>query len=414
MVFRSFLLFKKPIAARLFAVIYLSGTAQAQVMSEDDAVSLALQRPENLAVIEAPVEAAEGALTSARTWRNPVFSYEREGVDGLGGSAAEGAESFYSLQRDFDISGRRRLEKRSAGANVAAAKFGAVSARQRLKAEASRRFYDVVAAEAQLERLRILDERLEGLESQTDRRRRSGDASQYELERVRQEAFRMQPMLAQAETDLIAAKNRLGALIGSDALAAASAFEGDLIPPLPSAYGDRAGQTIPQVAQLGAAADAADLAARAAGRAAPDITLGAGVRTFGARGDDTGILLNLSVPLPLFDRNQGEHRAASARAREARARYRLQRDALEAERASLSDRAARLRASALIYRDGALASAGDLARIATASFNAGEISMFEALDALNAAADTEERAIDLARDAREAAIALKELSPETE
>lgn len=414
MTFRSFLLFKKPIAARLFAVIFLSGTAQAQVMSEDDAVSLALQRPENLAVIEAPVEAAEGALTSVRTWRNPVFNYEREGIDGLGGSATEGAESFYSLERDFDISGRRRLEKRSASANVTAAKLGAVSARQSLKAEASRRFYDVVAAEAQLERLRALGERLETLESQTDRRRRSGDASQYELERVRQEAFRMQPMLAQAETEMIAAKNRLGALIGPDALAAVSAFEGDLIPPLPSTPGGEAVETIPQIAELGAAADAADLAARAAGRAAPDITLGAGVRTFGERSDDTGILLNLSVPLPLFDRNQGEHRAASARAREARARYRLQRDALEAERASLGDRAARLRASALIYRDGALASAGDLARIATASFNAGEISVFEALDALNAAADTEERAIDLARDAREAAIALKELSPNTE
>ena len=59
-------------------------------------------------------------------------------------------------------------------------------------------------------------------------------------------------------------------------------------------------------------------------------------------------------------------------------------------------------------------SAGDLARIAAASFNAGEISVFEALDALNAAADTEERAIDLARDAREAAIALEELAPEME
>lgn len=406
--------FKKPIAARCFALLLVAGPAHAQTLTEDDVVRFAIERPENRAIIEAPIEAAAGELQNIKTWRNPVFSYEREGVDGLGGSGTEGVESSYSLEREFDVSGRRQLQRKSADASLTAARYGATSARQRLSAAASRRFYDVVAAEAELTRLTALGTSLEKLESQTEARTRSGDASRYDLERVRQEAFAVGPKIAEAETALVAAKKRLGALVGPKAMNEVSTFEGDLIPDEIAIGAAASGGAIPQVAALSAEADAADLAARAASRAVPDVTLGAGVRTFGEQSEETGILLNLSVPLPLFDRNQGEHRAASARAREARARYRLQRDALEAEREALADRAMRLRASALIYREGALASATELARIAGVSFNAGEISVFEALDALNAATETQALAITLARDAREAVIALKELSPETD
>ncbi|MFP4004953.1 MAG: hypothetical protein ACLFV8_14355, partial [Alphaproteobacteria bacterium] len=69
---------KKPIANRLSAALVLTafsaGAAHAETLTADAAARLALERPENAALLTADVAAARGDLVSARTWRNPVFS----------------------------------------------------------------------------------------------------------------------------------------------------------------------------------------------------------------------------------------------------------------------------------------------------------------------------------------------------
>ena len=92
--------------------------AMAQDLTADEAVRMAFENAENRALIESPVEAAQGQLEASQTWRNPVLAVEREGADGFGG---DGSETFVRVERDFDWSGRRALEARGAAADVEAA-----------------------------------------------------------------------------------------------------------------------------------------------------------------------------------------------------------------------------------------------------------------------------------------------------
>ena len=177
---------KKPIVNRFFMICgaLLANAAEAETLTAEEAERLALARPENAAIVSATLDAARGDLVAARTARNPVFQYEREGADGLGG---DGSENLFRLQRAFDLSGRRSLTRRAAGAEVSAAEHDAIDARAMLRADVSARFYDVLAADARHAAARSYGSQLADLEAATAARERAGDASRYDLGRVRQE-----------------------------------------------------------------------------------------------------------------------------------------------------------------------------------------------------------------------------------
>ncbi|MFP3942557.1 MAG: TolC family protein [Alphaproteobacteria bacterium] len=408
---------KKPIANRLSAALVLTafsaGAAHAETLTADAAARLALERPENAALLTADVAAARGDLVSARTWRNPVFSYQREGVDGLGG---DGTENFFSVEQEVDISGRRTLSRRAAGARLTAAEHGLVDARAALRAEALTRFYDVLAAEAKATAAKSYAADLATLEKAISARVREGDASKYDLERVRQETARAPALTARARADAFAARQSLGALIGPQTVPDSAGFKGKLLPPPPGPVEPLVAraQSAPKIAVLAAKAEAAGYDERAAGRIVPDIALGAGVKTIEGPVEETGVLLSATVPLPLFDRNQGAWMRRSAEARRAAANYALARDRIAADVTALANRVGQLRRAALNYENGALSSAPELARIARISYEAGEIGVLEAIDALRSAYEAELQITSLKRDARAAHIALQELLPETE
>ncbi|MFW6027393.1 MAG: TolC family protein [bacterium] len=406
---------KKPIGGRLLAVFVAStgGLAQAHALTAEDAARLALERPENAALLGAEVDAARGDLIAARTWRNPVFHYQREGVEGVGG---DGTENFFSVEKEFDLSGRRALARRAAGARLTAAEHGLVGARAMLRAEALSRFYDVLAAETKAEAAAAYADHLRDLEKAVATRLREGDVSNYDLGRVRQETVQAPAVIARARAEAFAAKQALAALIGPQTLAGAGDPNGSLLPPAPGPLEtlvERA-RTAPRLAALAAQAEAANYEKRAAGRIMPDVALGAGVKTIEGPSEETGVLLSARVPLPLFDRNQGAYARRSAEARQAAARYQLAQDRVAADVAALANRVKELREAALAYENGALASAAELRRIARLSYEAGEISVLEAIDAMRAAWEAELHILTLKSDARAAHTALFELLPETE
>ena len=393
--------------------VLLASAAEAAPLTAEEAERLALARPENAAIVTATLDAARGDLVAARTARNPVFQYEREGADGLGG---DGSENLFRLQRAFDLSGRRSLTRRAAGAEVSAAEHDVVDARAMLRADVSARFYDVLAADARHAAALSYGSELAALEAATAARERAGDASRYDLGRVRQETALAPAALAEASAEAFAARQSLGALIGTQALSRYDGFTGQILPPKAGPVDQLVAQAeaAPRLGSLAAEAQAADYHKRAAGRIAPPVTLGAGVRTTDGETGETGVLFSVSVPLPLFDRNQGAYLRRAAEARSASARYELARDRIAADVATLAYRANTLREAALSYDAGALASAADLRRVARVSYEAGEIGVLEAIDALRAAYAAELKMIDLQRAARAAFIALQELLPEAD
>lgn len=416
---KYFFTHKKPIGSRFFVLstaltlaVAAPPLAMAQALTADEVVRLALSRPENAAVIAADLEAARGAQVSVHTWRNPVIALEREGTDGFRG---EGYETFVRLERTFDVSGRRRLERQAADARVSAAEFGRTDAEAILRAEALSRFYDVLAAGLRVAVAERHQYEAVALHDATAARQREGDASRYDLERVRQETALAPVMLAETRAEAFAARRALGALIGAEMREVRATVAGVLAPPEaePAEALLLRAQRTPRLRALAAEADASQLRSRAADRIAPDVTLGGGVRSVGGgMADETGLIVSFSVPLPLFDRNQGERLSRAAEASRATARYRLARDRIAADVAALAYRTETLREVALDYDQGARAASEEFLRISGSAYTGGEITVLEAIDALRAARDTELRAIQLQRNARAAHTALYTLVPE--
>ncbi|WP_291079085.1 TolC family protein [Hyphomonas sp.] len=334
----------------------------------------------------------------------------REGADGFGG---DGAETILTLEQTFDFSGRRSLNQRGAEADIRAARFNSLAETAMLGVEARRRYFDLLAAREQLAVAQRYGQEVDELLAQTTRREQAGDAARYDVERVRQEALAAGIALTEAETDTYSAEQYLAALIGSEPLSGSVILTDDLLPAdLPQANFDAVRS--PVIDALEAQAESARWRRQSASKYVPDVTVGAGVRQTEGLSDSTGILFSLSVPLPLFDRNQGDYRARTADVSEAEARLRLTEMRLASEVASLRNRLETLTEAATRYEAGALSSATELREIALASFNGGEIAVFEVIDALQSAREAELRTIALKHNARKAALDLAELLPETD
>ena len=118
----------------------------------------------------------------------------------------------------------------------------------------------------------------------------------------------------------------------------------------------------------------------------------------------SGVALSLSVPLPVFDRQQAGQQRTAAEALQARAEYSVARRRAEGELHGLYRQAGQLRATAADYRSRAVASTPELLRIAEAAYQGGESSLLELLDAYRGALETETTALELEWRAREARI----------
>ncbi|MBI4985260.1 MAG: TolC family protein [Rhodocyclales bacterium] len=153
-------------------------------------------------------------------------------------------------------------------------------------------------------------------------------------------------------------------------------------------------------------AEAAELDSRAAARGwVPDVTLGIGTkRSDNGITRDNGAIVSLSIPLPVFDRQQAGEQRAAAEALTARAEYVLARNRAEGDLRGLHAQTQRLIVAATDYRRDATAAAPELLRIAEAAYQGGESTLLELLDAYRGALEAETTALDLEWKAREARI----------
>ncbi len=411
---RFLLVPKKPIPGRFFALLLvlvsIVPAASGEALTIADVTRLVLADPDRVAMINATVGAAQGALASAETLPNPVLQYQREAAGGLGG---RGSENFAQVQQQLDLAGRRALAASAARSRVAAAHGVAESERVMAVVAAGERFYAAVAAERRLALVGEFVGELDHLEDLTALRATAGDASRYDLERVRQEAGYGPAEIARARSEVFSTRTALGALLGGGGISSTAELVGELLPPepMPSVELISLAERGPRLAALAATAEAAEDELRAASRVMPPVTVGAGVRAVEGTGT-AGLVFSVNVPLPVFDRNQGEIERTAALASDAAARHVLERRELLARIESLAERSRALRDAALGFRAARLDSADELERIAKIAYRAGEISVLEAIDALRSAHQAGLRLIDLELEARRAHLELRTLLPE--
>jgi cobalt-zinc-cadmium efflux system outer membrane protein len=380
-------------------------------LTEAEAVRLGLARADFADLARGAVQAAEADVRAAGLFPNPTLSYSRDRVSG----SPDTVEQTWMLGQTFDVSGRRGLHREAASRRVAVVSAGNASRQLEMAAEIRRSFHAALFRQQTIRATEAWAQHFARVEGMVGKLARAGEASGYDRRRLARERQTAEARLAAERAELELIRARLMTLTG---LSDTPDLQGGLLPqPTPVVETALARlEQHPDLQALSRRAEAADLEGRAAKRGGiPEVTVGIGPK-FVDNGStqDNGVALSLSVPLPVFDRQQAGRQRAAAEALQARAEYRLAKRRAEGELRGLYRQAESLRATAADFRSGAVADSPELLRIAETAYQGGEASLLELLDAYRGALETEVTALELEQRARLARIEYDLMSGSTE
>lgn len=278
-----------------------------------DALAAALLRNPELAAFSWEVRVQEARALQASLRPNPELALEVENVAGSGSfGGADQAETTLALGQLIELGGKRVKRRRVAELDATLAGWDYEVRRVAVFSEVARAFADVLAAQETL----VLSQELQQLAEETlvsvRRQVRAGATSPVERTRAEVALAAQEIDRQRADAALAEARLRLAALWGSPE-ARFEAAQGDLHrinapPSLPSLLA-RLEQS-PELARW-----VEEIALREAvveleeAKRVPDVTASAGVRRL-EESDDTALVFGVSVPFPVFDRNQGDRVAA--------------------------------------------------------------------------------------------------------
>jgi cobalt-zinc-cadmium efflux system outer membrane protein len=374
----------------------------AQALTEAQAVTRALARPEWQALTQLPAKQTEGAALEARSWLSPGVEWTREQFNGIQPGKREDT---FLLSQSFDVSGRR-LARRDAA--LKREEGGKAESEQRVAgvvAQVREAFYEVLVARERLAHLDGSVSRVGRFQERVDRLHQAGEMSGLDRGRVRREVELLRGREVVERSRLLQAEARLRSLLGSSP----GTVQGDLLPDPPAtldAYvAEQPGAPATRMALAQEAAAQSD--AKAAGRWAPDLQLGLGVKRWqeaGLTGNGNVFSVGLTFPTPgrvnaARVRGEAEARAASAQAK-------LQREQDGADLRALWQASVDLRASAERMAKEALADSGRVDAALDAAFAAGELDLLGRLDGARSLLEAELAALDQAHAARRTRIAL--------
>ncbi|WP_426960379.1 TolC family protein [Muricoccus radiodurans] len=385
------------------------------ITSPQQAVATALARSPILRSADAARQAVRGDALQARVRPNPEASIGFENFGGVGGTGSY--RGFQALETGIGLSQRIEIGGQRAARIAAAARNGDVAT---LEFEGARLDLarDVVTALAEAEassRLVAVEQERARLAAETLRVARARvDAGREPLLQVqRAEVVRASAEIAaeRASREAEATLASLAVLIGASRVGMAPRqpwFEDvgpALRPPMPANPQARLTEN-PDFARLGVTVEQqrANLALQRA-NAVPDVTLQGSVRRF-QEGRDTAFVLGASIPLPIYDRNQGGIARAQAELLRAEAEVERGRLSLAASLIAAEERTALAWRTVQTLRRDAVPAAEQAARAASGGFAEGKFSFLEVLDAQRALSDARAQLIEAYRDfhARRAAV----------
>jgi cobalt-zinc-cadmium efflux system outer membrane protein len=144
----------------------------------------------------------------------------------------------------------------------------------------------------------------------------------------------------------------------------------------------------------------------------PDVTLSAGMKQV-ERGPftDSGLVLGVSIPLPIFEQGEGASRRAAGQAKAAAAERELALARARSDVRGLWKQAVQIQEAAREFRRDALDGSRRLTEIARIAYRGGEAGILEFLDAHRSLNEAETRAIELELAARAAVLELEIVAP---
>ena len=280
-----------------------------------DALTAAILRSPTLVGFGYEVRAAEARVLQAGLLPNPELEAEMENVTGSGDlDDGEGAETTALISQLFQLGGDRRARRRVAAAERDLAGWAYEAQRIGVVSDVATRYYRLLAVQGRLALARETEALAEELYQSVTRQIEAGEVAGVERYRAEVALARVRLQTRRVERELSSARHLLAATWGATdpAFTEASGELGELDEMPGRGRMLEAVVDSPDLARF-----AAEVARQRAGidlaraEGVPDLTLAAGAKYL-RESDDVGLVVGAGIPLPLFDRNQGNVLAARA------------------------------------------------------------------------------------------------------
>ncbi|CAN5389780.1 TolC family protein [soil metagenome] len=352
--------------------------ARAEPITLAEALSRASTSSPTLAAAEAAVVAAQGRAQQAGFRPNPELDLSIENFAGTGAfRGLDETESTLSIGQRFELGGKRTARRRAAEAEIDATRLRFAVARADLLNEVRNAYAEAWADGRRVELARDQFVRAENLQNIATELVDAGREPPLRALRARTSALEAVGRVRAAEEEHAKAQHALPALWGGAE---------DLPEPQRSIAEPTSTTVIDPAEALDVRLAEAEVASsiavfdRERTLSRPDVTVSVGARQF--RGtDDTAVVFGASVPIGVFDRNQGNIAAANAdrTGAEARRNAALAGAIRRTRDAQAALRTAEARLTFLETR--AEPEAIEAVRIAREGFSAGRFTLLDVLDA---------------------------------
>lgn len=300
-------------------------TAQSFRLSLDDALALFLRQNLDLIISKFGIEYARGQRITAGLFPNPVASLGTLSSFTQGRTPANSAQLFGQIQQLFELAGKRgyRIESAEFGTQSAEAAFE--DAVRQLSFTVKDTYYRIQLAQRRLALAEENRDRFSRILEINTIRFKKGYIAEVDLIRIRLQFIDFQSQVIQSLQEAETARADLRQLLRLSPavhLELTTDLDYKRLDPDIGRLRLAAMEARPDVRakRLTYSQREADLKLAKAYRV-PDVTVGAGYAVQGPQGPDNPgqVALNLGVPLPLFNRNQGGIMQAEVAVRNAEA-----------------------------------------------------------------------------------------------
>lgn len=362
------------------ALVLFCGAAQGREIGVDEALRAAFANNPELAASGRDIGIAQGLREQAGLLPNPTLSWEQEGTESANRTTTVG------ISQPLELGGKR-------GARVALAERGQDAAalavqvrRNELRGAVIAGFYGALRAQ---ERERLAQQSVALAQrgvTAAEGRVRAGKAAPLEANRAQVQLAEVRLEQERARRERADAYQNLAALMGLPAadFSAVRSAVADRLPRLPGS--DELLRRLGDSAEMRLArtrideGEAALALARTQRIPDLDVSLGSQEAIEDGRSDRIAVI-GLSVPLPLFDRNQGNILAEARRADQARDLRNATELRLRQETQQALQQWSTAQVEVKAFRSTILPSAQTAVESATRGFEMGKFSFLEVLDA---------------------------------
>jgi outer membrane protein, heavy metal efflux system len=376
-----------------------------QPLTERAAIERLMAADPTLRALNARVDEVRALQAERALYPNPSITYSRESV-------FQTHDTFLLARQELPVSGRRRQLQTAGRIAVEAAEAESRFRATELQGDLRDAYTDLLLAQEREAALKEGIDRMHKLIAVLRTREEAGEGSAYDRMRGQRALVDLDADLARAATDRARAQGRLAGFLGPnvlpDALAASDRLEADTPPPplpalLEQALRNRGEYRIAElsVTQF----EVEQRAARALRIPTPTVTGGL-KRSTTAAASSSGYQFSFDLSVPLFSRGQAATALASAQKARAEAEAASWRARIEAHVRATHTALTIHQSRVMRYRESAGMISESLARTGRIAYDEGELGILELLDAERQALDARLRALELAADARQAAIEL--------